>query len=225
MTPFSFHEFKKSVHAQSCPTFCDPMDWNPLGSSVHAISQARILDWVAISSTRGSSQPRDQTHISCVSCITGRFFTWWAIREALYIFILPVEPDSYQPRSISWARSDSEDTWPRHLQGPQDSSGPPVPLTVLGLTSTSESWALSPEAATHLSQRRRKGLVWSGVFPQVGHNRNIYYQIYFGNTGFEFCIFTLLLLTVLFSVYWTEITFFKNHQALKNKKMIASIEN
>ena len=211
--------------APLCPTLHDPIDCSQPGSSVHGILQGKILKWVAISSTRGSSQPRDQTHISCVSCITGRFFTWWAIREALYIFILPVEPDSYQPRSISWARSDSEDTWPRHLQGPQDSSGPPVPLTVLGLTSTSESWALSPEAATHLSQRRRKGLVWSGVFPQVGHNRNIYYQIYFGNTGFEFCIFTLLLLTVLFSVYWTEITFFKNHQALKNKKMIASIEN
>ena len=208
-----------------CPALCNHMHCSPPDSSDQGISQARILECVAISSTRGSSQPRDQTHISCVSCITGRFFTWWAIREALYIFILPVEPDSYQPRSISWARSDSEDTWPRHLQGPQDSSGPPVPLTVLGLTSTSESWALSPEAATHLSQRRRKGLVWSGVFPQVGHNRNIYYQIYFGNTGFEFCIFTLLLLTVLFSVYWTEITFFKNHQALKNKKMIASIEN
>ena len=63
MTPFSFHEFKKSMHAQSCLTFCDPMDWSPLGSSVHEISQARTLEWVAISSTRGSSQPRDQTHV------------------------------------------------------------------------------------------------------------------------------------------------------------------
>ena len=105
------------------------MDCSPPGSSV---LQGRILKWVVISSTRGSSQPRDQTHISCVSCIIGRFFIWGAIREALYIFILPVEPDSYQPRSISWARSDSEDTWPGHLQAPQDSSGPPVPVTVLG---------------------------------------------------------------------------------------------
>ena len=90
--------------APLCPTLHDPIDCSPPGSSVHGILQGRILKWVAISSTRGSSQPRDQTHISCVSCITGRFFTWWAIREALYIFILPVEPDSYQPRSISWAR-------------------------------------------------------------------------------------------------------------------------
>ena len=49
-------------------------------SSVHGILQARILEWVAISSSRGSSQPRDQTQ---VSCIAGRFFTIWANREAL----------------------------------------------------------------------------------------------------------------------------------------------
>ena len=68
--------------AQLCPTLCDPMDWNPPGSSVHGILQARILEWVAISSSKESSQPRDQTHVSCVSCIAGRFFTQWAIWEA-----------------------------------------------------------------------------------------------------------------------------------------------
>ena len=50
-------------------TPCDPMDFSPPGSFVHEILQARILEWVAISSSRGSSQPRDQTHFSCVSCI------------------------------------------------------------------------------------------------------------------------------------------------------------
>ena len=60
---------------QLCPTVCDPMDGSPSGSSVHGILQARILEWVAISSSRGSSQPRDQTCISCVSCIAGGFFT------------------------------------------------------------------------------------------------------------------------------------------------------
>ena len=60
---------------QSCPTLCDPMDCSPPGSSVHGISQARILEWVAISSSRWPSQPRDRTCISCVSCIAGRFFT------------------------------------------------------------------------------------------------------------------------------------------------------
>ena len=50
----------------------DPMDYNPSGSSVHGISQSRILKWVAISFSRGSSWPRDQT---CVSCIVSGFFT------------------------------------------------------------------------------------------------------------------------------------------------------
>ena len=56
---------------QLSPTLCDPMDCSPPGSSVHGILQARILEWVAISSSRGSSWPRDQTHVSGISC-TGR---------------------------------------------------------------------------------------------------------------------------------------------------------
>ena len=58
------------VHAQllSCVRlFWDPMDCSRPGSSVHGISQARKLGWVAISSSRGSSQPRDRTHISCIA--------------------------------------------------------------------------------------------------------------------------------------------------------------
>ena len=51
------------------------MDYSPPGSSVHEISQTRILNWVAISFSRESSQSRDWTCISCVSCITSRFFT------------------------------------------------------------------------------------------------------------------------------------------------------
>ena len=56
---------------------CDPMDSSPPGS-VHGILQARILEWVAISFSRGSSQPRDWTWVSYIS---GRFFTVWAIGE------------------------------------------------------------------------------------------------------------------------------------------------
>ena len=55
--------------AQSWLTLCDPMDYRPPGSSVHRISQARILEWVAISFFRGSSKPRDQTFISCITCL------------------------------------------------------------------------------------------------------------------------------------------------------------
>ena len=56
---------------------CDPMDCSPPGSSVHRISQARILDWVAISFSRGSSRPRDRTQVSHIS---GGFFISWATR-------------------------------------------------------------------------------------------------------------------------------------------------
>ena len=62
------------MHAKSlqlCPTLCEPMDCCPPDSSVHGILQARILEGVAISSSRGSSQPRDGTCVSCVSCIAG----------------------------------------------------------------------------------------------------------------------------------------------------------
>ena len=52
-------ELQFSSVTQSCPTLCDPMDCSPPGSSVHGISQARIQEWVAISFSRGSSQPKD----------------------------------------------------------------------------------------------------------------------------------------------------------------------
>ena len=71
--------------SQSCPAVCNPMDCSPPASSVHGISQARTLEWVAISFSRASSQPRDQTHISCLSC------SW----------ILYHLPRSLEPRKIS----------------------------------------------------------------------------------------------------------------------------
>ena len=58
--------------AQSCLTLCDPIDCSLPGSSAHGIFQARVLEWAAVSFSRRSSQPRDQTQ---VSCIAGRRFT------------------------------------------------------------------------------------------------------------------------------------------------------
>ena len=63
-----------------CPTLCHPVDCSPPGSSVYGILQARILEWVAISFSRGSSWPKDGTQ---VSCIAGKHFNLWATREAL----------------------------------------------------------------------------------------------------------------------------------------------
>ena len=68
----------ESEVAQSCPTLCDPMDYSLPGSSVHGIFQAIVLEWIAISFSRGSSQPRDWIR---VSCIVDRCFTVWATRE------------------------------------------------------------------------------------------------------------------------------------------------
>ena len=69
----------ESEVAQSCPTLCDRIDCSPPGSSIQGIFQTRVLDWVAISFSRGSSWPRDWTQ---VSHIAGRHFTVWATREA-----------------------------------------------------------------------------------------------------------------------------------------------
>ena len=60
---------------QSCLTLCDPKDRSPPGTSVHGIIQARALEWVTISSSMGSSQPRYWIQVSCTA---GRFFTVWA---------------------------------------------------------------------------------------------------------------------------------------------------
>ena len=68
---------KWSEVTQSCPTLCDPVE--PTRLSIHGILQARILEWVAISFSRGSSWPRDQTWVSRIG---GRCFNLWAIREA-----------------------------------------------------------------------------------------------------------------------------------------------
>jgi len=65
--------------AQSCLTLCNPMDCSVPDSSIHGILQARILKWVTIHFSRGSSQPRDWTQLSLIA---GRFFTVWATREA-----------------------------------------------------------------------------------------------------------------------------------------------
>ena len=69
----------ESEVAQLCPTLCDRMDCSLSGSSIHGIFQARVLEWITISFSRGSSRPRNRTW---VSRIAGRRFTVWATREA-----------------------------------------------------------------------------------------------------------------------------------------------
>ena len=72
-------DFVLCLVTQSCLTLCNPMGCSLPGSSVHGILQARILEWVAMPFSRGSSQCRDWTYVSHNA---GRFFTAWATREA-----------------------------------------------------------------------------------------------------------------------------------------------
>ena len=85
--------------AQSCLTILDPVDCSPLGFSVHRISQARILEWVAICSSRRSSQ----TSISWVSCNAGGFFTTWeALSESQTITNDPRTEVRWRCPSLFW---------------------------------------------------------------------------------------------------------------------------
>ena len=78
---FSVAYSMKVLVAQSCLTLCNPMNYSPPDFSVPRFLQARILEWVAISFTRGSSQPRDPTW---VSRIADSFFTVWATVSSLF---------------------------------------------------------------------------------------------------------------------------------------------
>ena len=81
---FSLYHCCFCLVIQSCPSLCDPMDCSPPGSSAHGISQARTLEWVAISFSRGSSQPRDQT--LCL-LLDRQILCHWATWEAPFLFI------------------------------------------------------------------------------------------------------------------------------------------
>ena len=79
------YEVKWSEVTQSCPTLCNPVDCSPPGSTVHGILQARILEWVTISFSRGSSWPRDRTQVPHIG---GRHFYLWAtIMIYMYVYI------------------------------------------------------------------------------------------------------------------------------------------
>ena len=75
--------------AQSYPILCDPMDCGLLGSSVHGNFPGKILEWVAMPSSRGSSQPRDQTQVSCIeaSLIVQLVKNWPAMLETPVQFL------------------------------------------------------------------------------------------------------------------------------------------
>ena len=81
---------------QLYPTLCDPMDCSPPGSSVHGILQARMLEWVAIPSSRSAYEPKVWTQVSHIAC---RFFTIWVTREAKNSGAYPFSRRSSWPKN------------------------------------------------------------------------------------------------------------------------------
>ena len=119
----SLNVLSKVLVTQSCLILSDPMDCSPPGSSVHGILQARILEWVAIPSSRGSSWPRDQTQVSCNA---GRFFTVWATRRGMFKvvkkshYFLPTQQTSFmlqkQQKKYNFRERERDSRMPRrHL--------------------------------------------------------------------------------------------------------------
>ena len=98
------------MYTQSCLTLCDPIHCSPRGSSVLGIIQERILEWVAISFFRGSFQPRDQTCVSCMSCIGRRVLyqlrhwgspCWGWSLSRVWLFVTPWTAACQAPLSMS----------------------------------------------------------------------------------------------------------------------------
>ena len=106
---YGFHRIVNMLYsccvvAKSCLTFCDTMDYSPPGSSVHGVLLARILEWVAISFSRGSSQTKDQTRVSCI----GRQILTLLVIHSIYNSFHQLTPDS--TRSLSHSLSHLETT-------------------------------------------------------------------------------------------------------------------
>ena len=97
--------------AKLCLTLCDPMDCSPPGSSVHGIFHARILEWVAISSSRGSCLPMDRAHVSC----TGKQILYhWATWEAQWLLRPGLRCDTTCCLWIPWVKANHQ---PSQIQG------------------------------------------------------------------------------------------------------------
>ena len=118
----------KELVPQVYPTLCDPMDWSLPGSPVHGILQARILEWVALPSPRGSSRPRDGTQVSCIAggfitirthitCVAHKYLprplSGFTSSFIVCVFSCLVTSDSLQTHEL----------WPPRLLCPGDSPG------------------------------------------------------------------------------------------------------
>ena len=132
---------------QSCLTLCDPMDCSLSGSSVHGILQARMLEWVSMLSSRGSSWPRDRTQVSCIT-------------------VLPGKPDKKNP----WLR---QRQWPARgrTEGHRQSPGGKLRLT---LASTGLCCTPTPSSDMREIWRVVRGfMLLPLISPLMGHNTEL----------------------------------------------------
>ena len=113
MLSIAYYWMNECLVAQSCLTICDSVDYSLPGSSVHVILQARILEWVAIPFSRGSSLPGDWTQVSYIAC---KVFTNWATREAqllkvkllsrVWLFATPWTATCQAAQSMAFSRQE-----------------------------------------------------------------------------------------------------------------------
>ena len=103
---------------RSCTTLCNPVDCSPPGSSVCGVLQARILEWVAMPSSRGSPWPRDWTCVSFDSCIAGGFFTTELLGKP------PNNPNMHKLPQESVLTNPPMSRWPGHCTQLEFFSGP-----------------------------------------------------------------------------------------------------
>ena len=125
-----------SVCAQLCLTLCDPMDCSPPGSSAHGISQARILEQVAISFSKGSSQPRDQTQASYVACINRWILYHCTTQETLGNIIYLQGKKKHESRAslvVQTVKNPSamQETWVHLGRSPGVGNGNPLQYSCL----------------------------------------------------------------------------------------------
>ena len=144
--------------------FCDPMDCSPPVSSVHRNLQARILERVAMPSSRRSSWPRDQTQVSCGSCISGRFFTTSATWEAPTcesLINVPAKITTIGKQKVSLPRAGGLHHWPHRpppsaLSSSQAQKVVPVLLRRYKLLLSSD-WTFPLSFPQLLFRRQREG--------------------------------------------------------------------
>ena len=134
---------------QSCPTLWDPKDYR-----IHGILQARILEWVAFPFSRGSSQPRDRTHITCIA---DGFFTTWATKEAKKLVPVPK------------AKRHQEDTGPWHRDSCECPPGTWAPWGVALAPQEQTLTSLGPRETGRMSLGAADRLPNTLFFPSRSH--------------------------------------------------------